>query len=162
VIGGGDFAADRLIPDAVRAFGANEPLSIRNPLAVRPWQHVLEPLEGYLRLLERLYQDGNLAEGWNFGPPTEQSASVQTIVDMAKARWGNSAQWVQDQGFHPHEAATLKLDSTKARLELGWNPVFDLDSAVGVTMDWYLHHHRRNDMRDFTLAQIRDYLRALA
>ena len=161
VIGGGDFAADRLIPDAVRAFSANQPLSIRNPLAVRPWQHVLEPLEGYLRLAERLYQDGNLAAGWNFGPPTEQSASVQTVVDMAKARWGERAQWVQDQGFHPHEAATLKLDSTKARLELGWKPVFDLDTAIGVTMEWYLNHHQRNDMRAFTMVQIRDYLRAL-
>ena len=158
VIGGGDFAADRLIPDAVRAFAAGESLAIRNPLAVRPWQHVLEPLAGYLQLARRLHETRSAAEGWNFGPPTEESASVATVAGMVAARWGGAAGWKQDEGFHPHEAATLKLDSTKARLELGWTPAFDLQRAVDATTDWYLAHRDGADMRAFTFAQVRDYL----
>lgn len=161
VIGGGDFAVDRLIPDAIRAFAAGEKLSIRNPLAVRPWQHVLEPLTGYLCLAERLFETRDAAEGWNFGPPTEESASVETVAEMVAARWSNGVGWVQDAGFHPHEAATLKLDSTKARLELGWSPVFDLETAVRATTDWYLGHHNGDNMRDFTMNQVHDYLRKL-
>jgi CDP-glucose 4,6-dehydratase len=161
VIGGGDFAVDRLIPDAIRAFAAGEKLSIRNPLAVRPWQHVLEPLTGYLCLAERLFETRDAAEGWNFGPPTEESASVETVAGMVAARWSNGVGWVQDAGFHPHEAATLKLDSTKARLELGWSPVFDLETAVRATTDWYLGHHNGDNMRDFTMNQVHDYLRKL-
>lgn len=158
VIGGGDFAADRLIPDAVRAFAAGDSLAIRNPQAVRPWQHVLEPLAGYLQLAGRLHETRDAAEGWNFGPPTEENASVATVADMVAARWGSDADWEQDQGFHPHEAATLKLDSTKARLELGWMPAFDLQRAVDATTDWYLAHRNGADMRAFTFAQVRDYL----
>lgn len=162
VIGGGDFAIDRLIPDAIRAFVAGEKLSIRNPLAVRPWQHVLEPLTGYLRLAERLFETRDVAEGWNFGPPTEESASVEKIATMVAARWGKGAGWVQDAGFHPHEAATLKLDSTKARLELGWSPIFDLETAVRVSADWYLGYYNGDDMGAFTTAQVRSYLGTLA
>lgn len=158
VIGGGDFAVDRLIPDAIRAFAAGNKLSIRNPLAVRPWQHVLEPLTGYLHLAERLFETQDVAEGWNFGPATEESASVEKVAGMVAACWGGEAGWVQDAGFHPHEAATLKLDSTKARLELAWSPVFDLDTAIRVTTDWYIGHYDGADMRAFTTAQVRNYL----
>jgi CDP-glucose 4,6-dehydratase len=159
VIGGGDFAVDRLIPDAVRAFLADGPLSIRNPSAVRPWQHVLEPLAGYLRLVERLHAVDTVAQAWNFGPATEQSASVQKVAGLVASRWGGRAAWIQDAGSHPHEAATLKLDSTKARLELGWEPALTLEEAVNATTDWYLAFRDGGDMRAFTTEQVRAYLR---
>lgn len=161
VIGGGDFAADRLVPDAIRAFSAGDTLPIRNPLAVRPWQHVMEPLTGYLLLAERLFMTRHVAEGWNFGPPTTASASVETVADMIAARWGDNAGWVQDVGFHPYEAATLKLDSTKAQLELGWTPMLDLETATRITTDWYLNHRNGADMLSFTKAQVNDYLNKL-
>lgn len=162
VIGGGDFAIDRLIPDAVRAFSDGLPLPIRNPQAVRPWQHVLEPVVGYLVLAERLHGSRRFAEGWNFGPPTEESASVEAVVNLMVGQWGDQAAWVQDIGFHPHEAATLKLDSTKARIELGWRPHFDLETAVRTTTDWYLGYRRGDDLRKLTLGQVRAYIELLA
>ncbi len=162
VIGGGDFAADRLIPDAIRAFMAQRPLEIRNPLAIRPWQHVLEPLAGYLLLAERLCAGPDFAEGWNFGPRTEESAPVEQVIDLLTAQWGNGASWVQDHGYHPYEAATLKLDCTKARIELGWEPIFALEEAIRITGDWYLAYQRGDDMRRFTLDQIRNYMDAAA
>lgn len=158
VIGGGDFAVDRLVPDAVRAFIAKQPLSIRNPLAVRPWQHVLEPLYGYLLLAQRLFSDRSLAQGWNFGPRTDESRSVQDIANQFAGHWGEGACWVQDPAEHPHEAATLKLDCTKARLELDWEPQLTVEQALELTAQWYMAFNRGEDMREMTARQIRNYL----
>lgn len=157
VIGGGDFALDRLVPDAVRAFGAKQPLQIRNPLSIRPWQHVLEPLSGYLALAERLFGDVRYAQGWNFGPGTEESASVGDVTDILVELWGNGASWRQDPGEHPHEASTLKLDSTKARVELGWAPRYSLHEALRHTVDWYKLVDQQEKLARITERQIRDY-----
>ena len=162
VIGGGDFAADRLVPDAVRAFAAGQNLSIRNPLAIRPWQHVLEPLSGYLLLAERLHGDVRFATGWNFGPRTDESVAVGQVADLAAAHWGEGACWEQDAGEHPHEAATLKLDSTKALLELGWRPQFTVPDAVDATMLWYRGWHEGADLAHLTDEQVGRYLESAA
>jgi CDP-glucose 4,6-dehydratase len=158
VIGGGDFAQDRLIPDAIRAFSAGETLKIRNPLSIRPWQHVLEPLNGYLLLAERLHDDPSLTTGWNFGPPQEDSASVRHVADIVADLWSDGAAWSQDPAEHPHEAATLKLDSTKARIELGWSPALSLREALGLTTKWYKEYDLGGDMAELTRTQVRDYL----
>lgn len=158
VIGGGDFASDRIVPDAMRAFMKGEPLMVRNPLAVRPWQHVLEPLAGYLLLAERLYGDHKLAEGWNFGPRPEESTPVRTIVDALVAEWGDGACWVQDEGEHPHEAATLKLDSGKAREQLGWRPRLELDQALRMTAAWFRAYQAGEDLISVSNRQIEEYL----
>lgn len=160
VIGGGDFAADRLVPDAIKAFAAGEPLKIRNPLSIRPWQHVLEPLHGYLLLAERLYSDARFADGWNFGPRTDESASVKDVADLLAAAWGEDAGWEQDPAEHPHEAATLKLDSTKARLELGWKADLSLDEALHRTVEWYKAFYRRGDLHAITARQVQAYIEA--
>jgi CDP-glucose 4,6-dehydratase len=154
VIGGGDFAIDRLVPDAMKAFAAGEPLMIRNPLSVRPWQHVLEPLQGYLLLAERLHCDPHLGEGWNFGPRTDESAPVRDVADRLAADWGEGASWRQDPAEHPHEAATLKLDSTKARLELGWRADLGLDEALRSTVEWYKAFYRNDDFGAITRRQV--------
>lgn len=159
VIGGGDFSLDRLVPDAMRAFMANQVLRIRNPLSIRPWQHVLEALTGYLMLAERLYEDVEFAQGWNFGPQTDESASVEHVATILAAQWGGGAAWAQDASEQPHEAATLKLDATKARLELGWRPRLTLDDALHLTTEWYRTYHRAGDMRKVTQQQISEYLR---
>lgn len=158
VIGGGDFATDRLIPDAVRAFSRGKRLSIRNPLATRPWQHVLEPLRGYLLLAERLWDDRAAAQGYNFGPGQEDNASVRRVAEGVAGLWGEGAGWSQDPADHPHEAQSLKLDSTKARVELGWSPSLGLDDALALTTRWYTEHLGGADMRALTERQVREYL----
>jgi CDP-glucose 4,6-dehydratase len=158
VIGGGDFAADRLIPDAVRAFTQGRPLALRNPLFVRPWQHVLEPLCGYLLLAERLHADPGFGRGWNFGPSPEDDATVRSVVERLTAIWGEGASWCLDEGFHPHEAALLSLDSGKARAELAWRPRFGLAEALRQTADWYLAWRDGHDMLRFSKEQINTYL----
>ena len=158
VIGGGDWAQDRLIPDIVAAFSEGRPAVIRNPNAVRPWQHVLEPLRGYLTLAERLYEGGsNFAEGWNFGPNDTDAKPVRWIVKELAGQWGGGATWSVDQGEHPHEATYLKLDISKAKAHLDWSPKLDLARALGMIVDWVRYHNDGQDMRQVTLEQIKQY-----
>jgi CDP-glucose 4,6-dehydratase len=137
VIGGGDWARDRLVPDAMSAFAEGRPLAVRNPHAVRPWQHVLAPLHGYLLLAERLLAgERAAAEGWNFGPAEEDARSVAEIVGGLAQRWGTGARWSVEGGEHPHEASYLKLDSSKARSLLGFHPRLPLDVALDWVVEW--------------------------
>jgi CDP-glucose 4,6-dehydratase len=160
VIGGGDWAVDRLVPDAMRAFSQGKPLEIRNPGAIRPWQHLLEPLSGYLLLAERLYSEGSRwAEGWNFGPLDKDARSVEYVVENLTRRWGDGARWITPPGTHPHEAGLLKLDCTKARTELGWEPKWRLERALDAVIDWHRAYSRSADMQAFSLQQIEDYTR---
>lgn len=138
MIGGGDWAEDRLVPDAIRALQHAEPLIVRNPGAVRPWQHVLEPLAGYLSLAERLYHEsGKWAGAWNFGPRDEDAVMVAVLAERIIRLWGKGAwQAALDQGA-PYEAHDLKLDCSKARQLLGWRPQLTLEEAVSMTVAWY-------------------------
>lgn len=158
VIGGGDWAPDRLIPDILAAFEQGKLVDIRNPHAIRPWQHVLEPLRGYLTLAERLYEHGtDYAEGWNFGPNDEDAKPVGWIVEKMAELWGNDANWKIDTGVHPHEAAYLKLDISKARSRLDWHPALRLDDALKLIVDWAKQRQGAADVRSLTLAQIAAY-----
>ncbi len=158
VIGGGDWAADRLVPDMVRAVADRRPVSIRNPHAIRPWQHVLEPLSGYLLLAQKLYEDGTAyAEGWNFGPREDDARPVQWIADQFTGLWGEGASWVLDGAEHPHEAHYLKLDCSKARMRLDWQPKWSLETSLRKIVAWQKAHLRNQDMRTFTLEQILEF-----
>ena len=159
VIGVGDWAADRLIPDILRAFEQGKPVTIRNPLATRPWQHVLEPLSGYLTLAETLHTEGQVfAEAWNFGPRDEDTRPVQWIVEQMAQVWGQGAGWQQDQDDqHPHEAGHLKLDISKSRSRLGWQPAMQLAQALQLTVDWAKAFQAGLDVRQLTLNQISHY-----
>jgi CDP-glucose 4,6-dehydratase len=160
VIGGGDLAEDRLIPDIMRAMENGVPVRIRNPHAIRPWQHVLEPLSGYLLLAQRLYEEGaGYAEGWNFGPSDDDARPVQWIVERMAAAWGPEAAWEVDAGDHPHEANYLKLDCSKARARLDWYPRWNLEQALGVIVEWHRAYNAGVDMKAFTQAQIQGYSR---
>lgn len=162
VIGGGDWAKDRLVPDILRAAIAKEPIIIRNPKATRPWQHVLEPLSGYLTLAERLYQDGpRFVGGWNFAPNDEAVRSVQWVVEQLLMRWGEHAGWQQDQASQPHEAHLLKLDCTKAKSYLGWYPRLDLSTALDWIVEWTKMWHQGGDIRQITEKQILNYMTRL-
>ena len=155
VIGGGDWAEDRLVPDMVRAFRQEIPAVIRNPQAIRPWQHVLEPISGYLKLAEALYTHGEaFAEGWNFGPADSDLKPVAWIVEALASKWGDKARWQIDAGRHPHEARFLKLDSSKARARLSWRPKWDLDRALEEIAAWHLAERTNKSMRGVTLDQI--------
>jgi CDP-glucose 4,6-dehydratase len=158
VIGGGDWAADRLVPDILRAFEQNQPVVIRNPHATRPWQHVLEPLSGYLSLAEHLYTQGQtFAEGWNFGPKDDDARPVQWIVEHMVNSWGNGASWQQDGGVHPHEANYLKLDISKAKARLGWQPRWPLATALEKITAWHHAWLSSANMHEFTFEQIYQY-----
>jgi len=158
VIGGGDWSQDRLTPDIVRALSAGRAPVIRSPQSVRPWQHVLEPLRGYLMLAERLHSgDQTFAQGWNFGPVAEDCAPVQALADRLTALWGADATWRTDSEPQPHEAAKLRLDCSKAQSELGWRPALGLGEALRLVVEWHKAFEAGADPRATTLDQIRAY-----
>jgi CDP-glucose 4,6-dehydratase len=157
VIGGGDWARDRLIPDFLRSIDAGKTLKIRSPNAVRPWQHVLEPLSGYLLLAEKLYLEGKaFAEAWNFGPNDEDTKSVGWIVEKLCAQF-SGALWEIERVKQPHEAGLLKLDSSKAKTKLGWTPRWNLETALSNTTEWHQAWRNREDMAAITTQQIQAY-----
>ena len=157
VIGGGDWAVDRLVPDFLRALDSGKDLNIRSPLAIRPWQHVLEPLSGYLMLAEKLFTEGqDFAEAWNFGPEEVDARSVQWIVEYLCSQVPD-ASWQCDASPQHHEANTLKLDSTKAKLRLGWRPRWDLQATLDMTLAWHQAFNQGSDMATVSLQQIHDY-----
>lgn len=158
VIGGGDWAEDRLIPDVMRAFFAGSPVAIRNPQAIRPWQHVLEPSSGYLMLAERLWHDGaKFAEAWNFGPDDSDTKPVQWIVERIADAWGRPGAWAPDKGAHPHEATILALDCSKAKEKLGWRHRWPLDRALGAVSEWYRAYQSGEEVAPMMLRQITEY-----
>ena len=160
VIGGGDWGNHRLLPDMVRAFAAGEALSLRMPNAVRPWQHVLDALEGYLLLAERLAgnEGTRFASGWNFGADDADHLSVAEVTRRAAAIWGNDARFVCATDNFQKETLTLRLDASRARSQLGWMSRWPLDTALRRTVEWYQAWQRGSDMRAMTLAQIDDYM----
>ena len=158
VIGGGDWSEDRLIPDAIKAFEAKETLMIRNPLATRPWQHVLEPLSGYLVLAQALYQEGSKFDGgWNFGPRDEDARSVQEVINLLIKNWVSVASWTQDQSEQPHEAHALKLDCSKACQYLNWVPRWTLEQAIEKITQWQQAYQHQSNMHELSLQQIISY-----
>ena len=158
VIGGGDWAEDRLIPDTMRAIVSGHPVSIRNPHSIRPWQHVLEPLSGYLLLAQRLFEEGPaFAEAWNFGPNDDDAKPVDWILDKLTNTWGEGASWKLDGGDHPHEAHYLKLDCSKAKSQLQWQPKWSLATAIEEICVWHKAHTAGADMQAMCLHQIKQY-----
>ena len=163
VIGGGDWARDRLVPDIVRALLANEPVEIRNPGSVRPWQHVLEALGGYLLIAQRLMEgDRSVASAYNFGPSDDDTKPVGWIVDQMLQTWGSSIGWTKPQGEQPHEATQLRLDCSKARAELSWEPQLRLDEALEEIVEWHRHVAGGGSAREISLEQIDGYMGRLA
>ena len=158
VIGGGDWAEDRLIPDIMRAIVLGEPVRIRNPHAIRPWQFVMEPLSGYLMLAEKLWEDGAVyGEAWNFGPNDEDAKPVSWIVDRLINIWGEGASWEPDGSDHPHEAHYLKLDCSKAKSRLNWQPRWHLEDTLEAIVHWHHALQGGKNMREVTLQQIEIY-----
>ena len=158
VIGGGDWAEDRLIPDILRAFEKSEPVIVRNPLSTRPWQHVLEPLSGYLVLAQELFLNGdNFAEGWNFGPKDEDCKPVSWILDQMVKSWGGDVSWSLDKNNNPHEAGFLKLDCSKASNRLKWNPKWNLQLTLKSIVDWHQLYINGGDIKKQCLKEINTY-----
>lgn len=159
VIGGGDWAADRLVPDIVRALLAGEPPLIRNPDSIRPWQHVLDALSGYLLVAERLLEGRDeFACGWNFGPADDDTQPVRWIVERMLGVWDGKLGWQQPKGPQPHEAALLKLDSSKARTELGWKPRLSLEEALGKVVEWHAEVASGVDAREVSRRQLAEHV----
>lgn len=159
VIGGGDWALDRLVPDILRSLLKGQPTLIRNPQATRPWQHVMEPLHGYLMLAERLYADGHaFASGWNFGPPEESERTVGWIIEKLYDLWGVDFEWVRDRNPGPPESTFLKLDASKARAHLGWRPKLDLETTLAWIVDWTRRYQAGGDMRQASLDDIERFM----
>jgi CDP-glucose 4,6-dehydratase len=158
VIGGGDWAEDRLIPDIIRAFQENKSIEIRNPSSIRPWQHVLEPLSGYIRLAECLtHSSKKYAQAWNFGPYDKDVKSVEWIVRKMIKHWGKKNYWKIDKNNNPHEANYLKLDCSKAHKELDWHPKWELDIALQKIVHWHKAEGNQSNMRKETISQIEEY-----
>lgn len=159
VIGGGDWATDRLVPDVMRAFMRSEVVVVRNPNAVRPWQHVLDPLSGYLLLAEKLWASGGeFAEAWNFGPDEDDAKPVSWIVGQLKDMWGEGADWALDRNnHHPHEAQLLRLDCSKAKARLGWEAKLKGLEPLLMVVDWFKAFQNREDLHRKTLTQIAQY-----
>lgn len=159
VIGGGDWAKDRLIPDILKAWQSDQKFLIRYPHAIRPWQHVLEPLSGYLTLAEYLYKDGATYSGaWNFGPNESDAQTVGWIVEQMAHLWGSNAGWGQETIAQPHEANYLKLDCSKARSQLKWQPKLEVKTALAWVIDWSKALEAKANMRDFTIHQINQFM----
>lgn len=159
VIGGGDWADDRIVPDALRAWGDNKTLTVRYPEAIRPWQHVLEPLSGYLKLAEQIYKDPKkYSDSFNFGPDGDDAKPVRYILNYMKEKWGENANWQSDTKDHPHEAHFLKLDINKAKTYLGWQPKWSLHQAIDATIEWHKAWLNKQDMREVTISQIDRYM----
>jgi CDP-glucose 4,6-dehydratase len=158
VIGGGDWSDDRLIPDILKAFEKNEPVIVRNPLATRPWQHVLEPLSGYLVLAQHLFEYGSdFAEGWNFGPKDEDCKPVSWILEKMVSHWGKGANWELDKNINPHEAGYLKLDCSKAATRLNWHPQWNLEYTLESIIDWHQHYLSGKNIQEKCLKEIAKY-----
>ncbi|HAK60576.1 MAG TPA: CDP-glucose 4,6-dehydratase [Nitrospiraceae bacterium] len=158
VIGGGDWATDRLIPDCIRSMLEGAQIVIRNPHAVRPWQHVLDPLSGYLMLAQKLVQDGPLfSDAWNFGPDDSDAKPVAWLVKKLCTKWGRGATYAVDKGAHPHESHYLKLDSSKAKSQLGWQPRWNLEKAVDSIIEWTLAYQNSGNLKEICLEQIKEY-----
>ena len=161
VVGGGDWSDNRLIPDAIKAFEANQTLLIRNPLAKRPWQHVLEPLSGYLLLAEALYHSGMKFEGaWNFGPNHRDTRSVQEVINLLISNWKEKANWQPSSCDGPHEANSLFLDCSKAHRNLNWFPRWDLENAIKNVVQWHQGYQMQKDMQALSLQQISSYIKS--
>jgi CDP-glucose 4,6-dehydratase len=159
VIGGGDWAENRLIPDFIRAILRGEKLKIRSPYAIRPWQHVLEPLSGYLALCEKLFSDGpSFAEGWNFGPNDSDAKNVEWITNKICELWSDGASYELDKTPQPHEASYLKLDCSKAKTLLNWQPKWDIETSLQMIVDWTKAYQNNNNMREVSIKQITKYL----
>jgi CDP-glucose 4,6-dehydratase len=162
VIGGGDWAQDRLVPDIMRAYLNNESAQIRNPASVRPWQHVLEPLRGYLSIIEHLLTSGpSFAEAWNFGPDGKDDRTAGEVAEALSAALGVPLETAKRDTRPVHEAGVLRLDSSKARTRLGWRSRLTLEQSLAMIVDWYKALKSRKDMRDFTLQQIDGYVSML-
>ena len=161
VIGGGDWADDRLIPDILRSFEKNKPVIIRNPKATRPWQHVLEPLSGYLVLAQKLYKDQKeYAEGWNFGPNEQDVKPVDWILNKMIVSWPNSS-WKLDESSNPHEAGFLKLDISKSKSKLDWNPVWELSHTLEKIISWHKAWLNKENMQIVCLTEIKIYMKGM-
>lgn len=158
VIGGGDWAKDRLVPDILKAFQEKQPVIIRNPMATRPWQHVLEPLSGYLLLAESLYKETGYDEAWNFGPRDQDCKPVGYILNQMVNLWGECASWENDKGTNPHEANLLKLDCSKAKVRLNWEPKWSVDITLGKIISWHKAWLNESDMNALCLKEIEEYI----
>lgn len=158
VIGGGDWAEDRLIPDILKSFEKKSPVIVRNPMATRPWQHVLEPLSGYLVLAEHLFNEGkSFAEAWNFGPKDEDCKPVSWILDKMVANWDDYVSWELDKNTNPHEAGYLKLDCSKAASKLNWQPKWNLDFTIGKIINWHKSYINGSNIQEECLKEIAEY-----
>jgi CDP-glucose 4,6-dehydratase len=159
VIGGGDWSNDRLIPDFIRAISKGEKVKIRSPYAIRPWQHVMEPLTGYLALAEKLFNEGDkYSEGWNFGPDDSDAKNVEWIIGTLCKLWGGDASYYIDNDPQPHEASYLKLDCSKAKSVLGWYPTWNIEKTLHSIVEWNKAFLSNADMRDICISQIENFL----